>query len=173
MHDKDKNLSQFSSTLKPLFYQYLLAFQLIISDILGRWLINIIRMKKVFLGGTVNNTTWRDEIIPRLKIDYFNPVVKEWTKQAYKRELKERKTCDFCLYVITPKYKGFYSIAEVVDDSNKRPGKTIFCILYEDEDYKFSEFQTKSINAVGKMVKKNGSLLFSSLDEVVEFLNSN
>lgn len=32
-------------------------------------------MKKVFLGGTCNDTTWRDKIIPYLKIDYFNPIV--------------------------------------------------------------------------------------------------
>lgn len=32
---------------------------------------------------------------------------------------------------------GVYSIAEVVDDSNKRPEKTIFTILKEYDDTKF------------------------------------
>lgn len=32
--------------------------------------------KRVFLGGTCNESTWRDELIKKLKIDYFNPVVK-------------------------------------------------------------------------------------------------
>ena len=59
-------------------------------------------MKKVFLGGTCNNSTWRDKLIQQLEIDYFNPVVSDWTEEAYKRELKERETCDFVLYVITP-----------------------------------------------------------------------
>ena len=66
---------------------------------------------KVFLGGTCNNTTWRDELIKKLKIDYFNPVVDDWNEEAYRRELQEREICDFCLYTITPKMTGVYSIA--------------------------------------------------------------
>lgn len=34
-------------------------------------------MKKVFLGGTCNESTWRDKIIPELLIDYFNPIVED------------------------------------------------------------------------------------------------
>ena len=30
---------------------------------------------KVFLGGAGNESTWRNQIIPMLNIDYFNPVV--------------------------------------------------------------------------------------------------
>jgi len=37
-------------------------------------------MKRVFLGGTCNNSKWRDVLIPRLKIDYFNPVVDDWNE---------------------------------------------------------------------------------------------
>ena len=33
------------------------------------------KQRKVFLGGTCNESTWRDELIKKLKIDYFNPVV--------------------------------------------------------------------------------------------------
>ena len=29
-------------------------------------------MKKVFLGGTCNGSTWREELIPMLKVPYFN-----------------------------------------------------------------------------------------------------
>ncbi len=129
-------------------------------------------MTKVFLGGTVNNSTWREEIMPRLEIDYFNPTVDEWTDEAYKKELFEREHCDFCLYVLTPKLTGFYSIAEAIDDSNKRPQKTIFCYIPEDQDKKFGKFQIKSMNAVGKMIKKNGALWLDSIDEVVDYLNS-
>jgi len=128
-------------------------------------------MKKVFLGGTVNNSTWRNKLIPQLKVDFFNPVVEEWTDEAYKQELYEREHCDFCLYVVTPKISSFYSIAEAVDDSNKRPLKTIFCYLLEDEGQKFSDFQLKSMNAIGKMVQKNGAQWLNTLDEVALFLN--
>lgn len=129
-------------------------------------------MKKVFLGGTVAFSTWRDEIIPKLEIDYFNPVVEDWNEEAYQRELYEREHCDFCLYVLSPQMEGFYSIAEVIDDANDRPNKTILCILPEDGGKSFNRFQLKSLNAVGKMVVANGARWYSSLDEVVTFLNN-
>lgn len=37
----------------------------------------------------------------------------------------------------TPKMTGTYSIAEVIDDSNKRPDKTVFCILEFDDIDRF------------------------------------
>lgn len=129
-------------------------------------------MKKVFLGGTVADSTWREYIIPKLEIEYFNPVVEDWNEEAYQQELYERENCDYCLYVLTPKLKGFYSIAEVIDDANDRPNKTLLCILTEDGDVKFSHHQLKSLNAVGKMVVGNGARWFTSLDDVVRFLNS-
>src|SRR5437868_12047784 len=96
-------------------------------------------MKKVFLGGTCNDSKWRDELIPLLKIDYYQPCREGgWTQEMADEELRQRKICDFCLYVITPKMTGVYSVAEVVDDSNKEPGKTMFCFLKEDDEHRFS-----------------------------------
>ena len=126
---------------------------------------------KVFLGGTCNESTWRDSLIKALKIDYFNPVVDDWTPACMAEELKQREVCDFCLYVITPKMTGVYSIAEVIDDSNKRPMKTIFCVLPTDENLSFTDGQMKSLNQVGKMVKANGGNWFGDLLTVAEFLN--
>lgn len=81
--------------------------------------------------------------------------MEDWNDEAYKEELKQRKICDYLLYVITPKMEGVYSIAEVVDDSNKKPKKTIFCYTEEDGGT-FNKGQTKSLDAVGKMVEDNG-----------------
>lgn len=128
--------------------------------------------KKVFLGGTVNNSNWRDSIKSKLKIDYYDPVVGDWTEADYKRELSERDKCDYCLYVITPKMNGFYSVAEVIDDSNKRPDKTLFCVLDQDDNKEFSDFQKKSLTAVGRMVQKNGAKWLDNLDDVADFLNT-
>ena len=146
-------------------------------------------MKKVFLGGTCNESTWRNKLIAMLEIDYFNPVVDDWTEECYQEELRQREICDYCLYVITPRMTGVYSIAEVVDDSNKRPEKTIFCLLeYDLSDYKmkiedgkkvrryvemFDASQLKSLDKVGVMVEKNGGKYFRTLSEVAEFLNNN
>ena len=145
-------------------------------------------MKKVFLGGTCNESTWRDKLIKMLEIDYFNPVVDDWTEECYQEESRQREICDYYLYVITPRMTGVYSIAEVVDDSNKRPEKTIFCLLdYDLSDYKmkieggkkirryvemFDPEQLRSLDRVGRMVEKNGGKYFRKLRDVVEFLNN-
>lgn len=126
---------------------------------------------KVFLGGTCNESTWRNRIIPMLKIDYFDPVVDDWTEECMEIEKQEKRTCDFCLYTITPKMIGVYSIAEVVDDSNKRPGKTILILLKEDGKEKFTKGQWKSLNAVATMVKNNSGFVFDNLKEAAKAMN--
>lgn len=132
--------------------------------------------KKVFLGGTCNETTWRDEIIPYLEIQYFDPRVEDWTPDCMEEEIRQRNICDYVLYVLTPKMSGVYSIAEVVDDSNKQPEKTIFCILENDIDeydniISFLEPQMRSLKQVAKMIEKNGAKVCKNLKEVVDYLN--
>lgn len=130
-------------------------------------------MKKVFLGGTCNDSQWRETMILCLELDglnYFNPVVDDWDDAAQKREIKEREECDFCLYTITPKMEGVYSIAEVVDDSNKRPQKTILVLLKTDDKDVFSDHQWKSLEAVAKMVEENGGESFEDLRSASMFM---
>lgn len=128
-------------------------------------------MKTIFLGGTCNNSHWRRSLIKLLKINYFNPVVDNWTEADYQKELKVRETSDFVLYVITPLMTGVYSIAEAVDDSNKIPGKTIFCVLEKDDGESFSTAQLKSLEAVKKMISKNGGTICNSLQEIADQVN--
>lgn len=127
---------------------------------------------RVFLGGTCNDSTWRNRFIPMLTIDYFNPVVDDWDEEAQIRELRERETCDFVLYCITPKMTGAYSIAEAVDDSNKRPTKTIFIRLRDDDDVTFDNGQWKSLSMVSQMIKNNGGNVFSELKSAAIFINN-
>ena len=128
-------------------------------------------MRKVFLGGTCNESTWRYRLISVLEIEYFNPVVEDWTEECMAREILERQNCDFCLYALTPKMTGVYSIAEVVDDSNKRPDKTIMVLLEYYDGETFSKGQLKSIKAVARMVKENGCKVFIDLGSAAHYLN--
>lgn len=123
---------------------------------------------RVFLGGTCNESTWRDELIPMLEIDYFNPVVDDWTPACQEEEIRQRQICSFVLYVVSKEMTGVYSIAEVVDDSNKQAAKTVFCVLSEG----FTEGQIRSLHAVGKMVKANGATVCDGLEDVAKCLNS-
>lgn len=129
-------------------------------------------MKKVFLGGTCANSRWRNKMIPQLKIDYFNPVVKNWTEECKQEELKQREECDFVLYTITRAY-SIYSIAEVIDDSNKRPDKTILCIFNEQVNGRdaITNQEMKRLNEVGRMVERNGGKYFKNMRQVIDYLN--
>lgn len=122
---------------------------------------------KVFLGGTCSGYKWRDDLIPMLNCDYYNPIVKNWSEADRLREVHERETADYVLYVITSGMKGVYSIAEIIDDSNKRPEKTIVCVLYDGIDKQMS----KSLEATLRLAESNGATVFNNLNDVALFLN--
>lgn len=127
---------------------------------------------KVFLGGTCGKSEWRDRLIRMLFIDYFNPVVDDWTPELQAEEIRQRsEECDFCLYTITPHMESVYSIAEAVDDSNKRPGRTIFCLLAKEDDRWFGPDRWESLKAVARMIKANGGHVFYNLEDCACFLN--
>ena len=67
-----------------------------------------------FLGGTCNESTWRDSLIKLLKVKYFNPVVENWNEDAIKIEEIVKNNASAPLYVITPKQTGFYGLVEAV-----------------------------------------------------------
>ena len=138
------------------------------------------------------------EVEGRAKGAPDNPVVPDWTEAHKIIERKQREECDVCLYVITPRMVGVYSIAEAVDDSNKRPDKTVFCFLEVDDarddtcnakekndiqrDQKekatnkcsrFNQQQVASLNAVGTLVESNGGVwVRGGLNELAQLLNS-
>ena len=137
----------------------------------------IIMSKKtsVFLGGTCASSTWREELIPMLdpeKVTFFNPVVEDWTPECQAEEDFHRENDDICLYVITPEGEGFYSYVEVTDDSNKRPEKTVLCILPEANGKVFSKHEAKCALKTAKLVHNNGATVVESLEQVANYVNS-
>jgi hypothetical protein len=131
-------------------------------------------MIKVFLGGTCNDSNWRDVLMPMLlnrDIEYFNPVVDDWTDDCQAEEERQKELCTIQLYVITPKMKGVFSIAEVVDSSNKHPLGTILVVLEQDDELKFNKGQMMSLNAVKKMVKNNGASVFDTLEQIANAIS--
>ena len=63
--------------------------------------------------------------------------------------------------------KGVFSIAEVVDLSNKRPNTTIFCVLRDG----FTKGQLKSLDATINLVKNNGAIVVDSIEDIASILN--
>ncbi len=124
--------------------------------------------RKIFLGGTCNGTTWREKLIEKLNIEYFNPVVDDWTEDSIEKENEEKKNASYLLYCITPEQSGMYSIAELVESSIKYPKRTIVVFLEKD---KYSESQLKSISAIEKMIEENGAMVLDTIDEVAAYVN--
>ena len=135
---------------------------------------NGLKTLKVFLGGTCNGSEWRKEIKNYFcaEVDYFDPVVPDWNEEAQDEERRQRAICNICLYVLTPKMAGFYSIAEVVQDSMKKPERTMLCILDEDGDARWTKQQAYSLQAVSNMVFGNGATTTKGLKEAASKINS-
>jgi hypothetical protein len=117
---------------------------------------------KIFLGGTCAGSNWRDELIPMLKCDYFNPLVPDWTPECQAEEIRQRRECDICLYVLTTEMTGVYSVAEV-DDSNKRPNLVFL---------RFGPLLDRSLQAVANLVMANGAKVFYDLKSLVTELDT-
>ena len=115
------------------------------------------RKLKVFLGGTCAESTWRDELIPLLQADIFNPVVEDWNESCQELEGIEKNTkCNIHLYVITNEMIGAFSVAEAVESSMTAGKITIFHVLPEG----FNAQQLHSFKAVCKMVSKHGGIAY-------------
>ena len=128
-------------------------------------------MDKIFLGGTCNGSTWREEIIPELKKDFFNPVVEDWTPECQQiEEIEKRDKCNIHLYVITAKMTGVFSIAEAIESTMTEGIMTFLQICPAS----FDEFQLRSLKAVGQMVEKHGGIVFvsDSFDALIEAVNN-
>lgn len=131
------------------------------------------KKNKVFLGGTCNESTWRDKLIPMLRMNYFNPVVDDWTPECQAEEERQKnEECNYQLYVITPKMTGVFSIAEVIEAAITKHDKAVFCIIPNDDNLEFTKGQIKSLNAVGNMVAKYQGVWCHTLEEVANYLNS-
>ena len=126
-------------------------------------------MKKVFLGGTCNESTWRNELIPLLEkegIEYFNPVVEDWTPECQQEEYRQKEICDVHLYLITKKMKGVFSIAEAVASCQDAGKLTLFA--FANFDGEFDEGERRSLDAVGNLIVKLGGAYHTGINTIEE-----
>ena len=127
---------------------------------------------RIFLGGTCGGKDWRSDFINMLvpDIEYFNPVVNNWTEDCIKNENNEKENkCDYFIFNITKYMKCFYSIAEVTDLSNKKDkGHVVFVWNPNDWD----DPSLKSFKAVSSLLKENGAMIFNNLRDAAIYFNT-
>lgn len=129
--------------------------------------------KTVFLGGTVNDTSWRDKLIPMLTCGYYNPVVAEWTEQAIRDEDEAKDQASVLLFVITPAQAGLYSIAEMaVSACHPEQKRTVIAFLDKDGGDTFDEHERKSNKAIIDLLTSfPNTVVFNNLEDIAKHLN--
>ena len=129
-------------------------------------------MNRIFLGGTCNETTWCNDLISVLnQLDYFNPVVEDWTPECQAIEIDEKENkCNIHFYCITSAMTGVFSIAEVVDSVHNKTKRTIMQVIPEG----FTKGQLKSLKAVVDLVNSRGGIAYidSELNHSARVLNN-
>ena len=128
-------------------------------------------MSKVFLGGTCNNTNWREKIISQIKMDYFNPIVEDWTPECQQIEMEEKENkCDVHLYVITKEMTGVFSIVETIDSVHNKNVQTILHIIPDG----FEESQLKSLQATVNLVNLRGGNAYidNNIQKSIDVINN-
>lgn len=131
----------------------------------------VAKKQLVFLGGTCNESTWREKLIEGLKMSYFNPVVQDWTEDDKEKENQIKDSADFNLFVFTPKHTGYFSFVEAALLAVKSPSRTILCVLSDDDGSTFEEDKKRSIDGIVAELSKENIKVFDNLDDVRSFLN--
>jgi len=126
----------------------------------------------VFLGGTINGSNWRQRLIEKLKVNYFDPVVSDWNPDHRRTEEMAKSAAALLVYAITPKQTGFYTIAEMTHAVFGDLRRVAILILDEDDGVLYEEHQQASISAIKELLHQRIDLnLFDNVDELAHHLN--
>lgn len=125
---------------------------------------------RIFLGGTRNEDTRREELIKLIQVDFFNPIIEDWTPECQENETDEKENkCNIHLYVITSKMTGVFAIAEVIDSAHNKSKRTILQIIPNG----FTKGQIKSLQAVVDLVNRRGGIAYidNSINRAARIIN--
>lgn len=128
-------------------------------------------MKTIFLAGSTGrgHVDWRKQYYSLSDFNIFNPIVSVWTDLAKQREKEMRESADILLFTING--NNCYSIAELVDCSNKRPDATIGVFDYA-EIARNESINMASANAIRELAEQNGAKIFVTHAQCIEYLKT-
>lgn len=128
---------------------------------------------RVFLGGTVEGYDWREYVMSELDqfgIEYFNPVVKNYTEQDRIKEDNEKEICDILLFTITNDIVGVYSIAEVTEYAVRRERTVIFCNMYQRNQSEDAIKMGRSLANTERLISKYTAMVCHDLHTAVDYI---
>jgi len=124
----------------------------------------MINNNKVFLGGACTSN-WRKDLIPLLEIDYFNPIVEEWSEDLRLVVEKEKEfECDIHLYMIDSTMTGKYTFLEIGVSLMKN---NIITIVQINPD-NFTNKELDNMEAILNLVAENKGIGY--FDDGLEYL---
>jgi hypothetical protein len=114
-------------------------------------------------------------LIPSLEVEYFNPVVADWTPEFKALEDAAKAKARVQLYVITPLQRGFYSLVEImhaIAGPDQPEHVFVYFMLVDNDGVAFDDAQQRSIKASIEIIQsyQNATVLYS-LTEVADALN--
>jgi hypothetical protein len=125
----------------------------------------------VGLFGTAGNSTWRDDVIVRLKaagIAYFNPVVADWTPVHAEIESQHLASDRVILLVITGDTESYGSLAETgwAALSAAKNGQTVLLVIQDYPDGPKST-ANRARALVRAHAQKAGIAVYADIDTAV------
>ncbi|XP_065199843.1 uncharacterized protein raw isoform X2 [Planococcus citri] len=139
--------------------------------------------REVFLGGSCNPTTWRqDEAIPILEkygISYFNPQVSDWSPELIETEHRAKQNSSILLYVINNQTRNVVSLIETVNFLGSRRKLAIVINYYKGpgqiiagESISADEFNELNSSLVlsRQLVERRKNPVFSEVPEAVKYV---
>ncbi|XP_076040076.1 NDT-like domain-containing protein raw [Oratosquilla oratoria] len=135
---------------------------------------------EVFLGGSCNPTTWRQDVaIPMLKnhgISFYNPQVSHWEEALVEREYQAKQSSSVLFFVLNSSTRNVAAMVEVgymagcrrklvvVFDRYAGPGSLISGEAISEMEY---VDLTEGLNYVQDLVERQGIPIFSEINHAL------
>ncbi|XP_071513314.1 uncharacterized protein raw isoform X3 [Panulirus ornatus] len=135
---------------------------------------------EVFLGGSCNPTTWRENVaIPMLKdqgISFYNPQVSHWEEALVELEYQAKQTASVLFFVLDRNTRNVASMVEaaymagcqrklvVVMDSYTGPGQLITGEAISELEY---QDLTNGLHTVQDLVERQGIPVFGEINHAL------
>jgi raw len=141
--------------------------------------------KQVFLGGSCNPTTWRQDIaIPRLTragITFYNPQVDDWHEGLVKLENDAKANAEILLFVIDNVTRAIASIAEAAFCIGKGRKVVLVVQMFSNDEFANNETgngihiaEMKDLNRgrtyIMDIAKQNDIPVFETVVGAVEYI---
>lgn len=94
------------------------------------------RKNQVFLGGSCNPTTWREDtavlVLREAGVRFFNPQVSDWDESMPALEAKAKEESELLLFVIDRQTRAIASILEATEFTCT--GRNVLLVIDDIED---------------------------------------